>query len=153
MAGSKWHFSGDVNLEYGGTFIDLSTFMDGYCSAVKLTDLDSACGFTGAVMVEHVVINGTTDRERVRAALRCCGIDFASWNNRTREEVRHCIADSLCNYGYTDPDDCWAGHAQYHTEILQLEPAGPMEFDGWKADKRLHNTDLRDYVESVHLGE
>jgi hypothetical protein len=78
MAGSKWHFSGDVNLEYGGTFIDLSTFMDGYCSAVKLTDLDSACGFTGAVMVEHVVINGTTDRERVRAALRCCGIDFAT---------------------------------------------------------------------------
>src|SRR5262245_401697 len=68
-----WKFNGDVNLEYGGTFIDLDTFADGYCDAVVVTDLDSACGFTGAMLIEHVVINGTTDAKRISEAVRSCG--------------------------------------------------------------------------------
>jgi hypothetical protein len=148
---ATWHFCGDVNLEYGGTFIDLSTFTDGYCSAVRVTDLDSGCGFTGAVLIEHVVINGTTDRERVRAALRCCGFNFREWSDRTREQVRWAIADALCSYGCTDPDGAWDGYRGGASEVVQLEPDGPMKFDGWKADKRLHNTTLEAYVRSQHL--
>lgn len=147
----KWHFCGDVNLEYGGTFIDLSTFMDGYCTAVRVTDLDGGCGFKGAVMVEHVVINGTTDKGRVKAALRSCGTSFPDWSNRTKEGVRHCIADALLSYGFTDPDDAWDNYQSHHTEILQLESDGPMRFDGWKADKRLHGTSLEEYIKAVHL--
>ena len=141
-------YQGDRNLEYGGSFIDISTFPNGYCTAVRVTDLDSGCGFRGAIMIEHVVINGTTDRQRVRQAIASCG-GLARFPNR--ECVRHWVADCLLNYGFFDPDNSWDGYQSFHTEILQLEPDGPMTFDGWRADKRLHNTDLRDYVESVHL--
>ncbi len=147
----KWLYQGDVSLEYGGSYIDLSTWKDGYCSAVRIIDLDSGCGFTGAVMIEHVVILGIHDKKRIHDAMRCCDIDFTSWNTRDKESVRLAIAESLLSYGCYDPDDAWDNYQSHHTEILQLEADGPMQFDGWKADKRLHNTDLREYVESVHL--
>src|SRR5687768_8454866 len=128
----RWVFSGDVNLEYGGSFIDLSTWDDGYCSAVRVTDLDSGCGFTGAVMIEHVVINGTTDPERIRQALESCGgAMFRGRRGRVvppeqiKQALRHQIADALLSYGYSDPDDAWDGYRTHHTEILQLENDGP----------------------------
>ena len=149
-----------MNLEYGGAFIDLSTWDDGYCSAVRVTDLDSGCGFTGAVMIEHIVINGTDDKERIRHAMHSCGYG-SDYNHRpdsvSPEEhklnVRHAIADALMSYGYFDPDDSWDGYQSHHTEILQLEEDGPMKFDGWRADKRLHGTTLEEYVQSVHLND
>ena len=157
MTTERWQYSGDVNLEHGGAFIDLSTWGDGYCSAVRMTDLDSGSGHTGAVLIEHVVINGTDDSERIRRAMRSCG--GCEYHSRPpnmspenyKQSIRRAIADALMFYGYTDPDDCWDGYRSHHTEILQLEADGPMRFYGWKADKRLHNTDLKDYVESVHL--
>jgi hypothetical protein len=112
---TMFEYNGDVSLEYGGAFIDLSTFTDGYCSAVRVTDLDSGCGFTGAVMVEHLVINGTMDRKRIKDALKCVGGMPAGLDVQGR---RHAIADALMSYGYTDPDDCWDGYRTYHTEIL-----------------------------------
>ncbi len=150
-------YSGDVNLEYGGAFIDLSTWDDGYCSAVRVTDLDSGCGFTGAVMIEHIVINGTTDSNRIRQALECIGgLSARNWHAIGRREtikanLRHAIADALMSYGYTDPDDAWDGYDSFHTEIVQMEPDGPMRFNGWKADKRLRGGDLEGYVKAVHL--
>jgi hypothetical protein len=156
----KWHFSGDASLEYGGAFIDLSTWSDGYCTAVRVTDLDSGCGFTGAVLIEHVVINGTTDSKRIRQALSCIGgpsaLDARNWHAigdraTIKANLRHAIADALMSYGFTDPDDCWDGYRSYHSETVQCEADGPMSFDGWKADKRIHNTTLEEYVKSVHL--
>ncbi len=157
MTGTQWDYCGDVSLEQGGAFIDLTTWDDGYCSAVRVTDLDGGCGFTGAVLIEHVVINGTKDHDRIKAALQCVGgLSARNWHRTGRREtikhnLRHAIADALMCYGFYDPDDCWDGYASYHSEIVQLDPDGPMKFDGWKADKRLHNTNLRAYVESVHL--
>jgi len=156
---SRWHFSGDVNLTYGGAFVDLSTWSQGYCVAVRVTDLDSACGFRGAVLIEHVVINGTTDSKRIREALRCVGgLSARNWHaigrrETIKENLRHAIADALMSYGYTDPDDSWDGYASFHTELVQMEPDGPMAFDGWRADRRIHNTTLEAYVKAVHLGE
>ncbi len=153
----RWVFNGDVNLEYGGSFIDLSTWDDGYCDAVRITDLDSACGFTGAVLINHIVINGTTDAARIRTALHSCG----GCADRQRPEgftpaeykqtLRHEIADALMSYGFTDPNDGWDGYRSHHTEVIQCENDGPMTFDGWKADKRLRGNDLAGYVAAVHL--
>lgn len=142
----RWVYCGDVNLVYGGTFVDLSTWDDGYVSAVRVTDLDSACGFTGACLIEHVTINGTRDAKRIRDALRCVG--GVNGQGMSKEGLRHLIADALLSYGYYDPDDM-----PNRDEVVQMEEDGPMSFDGWKANKRLHNTDLRDYVESVHLND
>jgi len=155
----RWAYNGDVNLEYGGAFIDLSTWDDGYCSAVRVTDLDSACGFTGACMIEHIVILGTDNSKRIKDALRCIGgiesLGIRNWKftgaSDVKQCIRHAIADALMCYGSFDPDDSWDSYQSFHTEIVQMEQDGPMVFDGWKADKRLHNTDLREYVESVHL--
>lgn len=148
MTATEWTYTGDVNLEYGGAFIDLTTWGDGYCSAVRVTDLDSGCGFRGAVLIEHVVILGTTEPERLRRAMRSCGCSARGMDKRS---ARLMLAEALMCYGHVDPDDGWDGYRSHHTEVVQLEPDGPMVYDGWKADKRLRGGDLRGYVESVHL--
>jgi hypothetical protein len=145
-----WEYSGDVNLEYGGQFIDLSTWGDGYCSVVRVTDIDSGCGFRGAVMVEHGTIYGMDDPKRVRQALNSVGgISARDWRpTADKASVKHGlrmgIADAMLGWGFCDYDDC-------RTEIVQLDEDGPMAFDGWKADKRLHGTTLEEYVKAVHL--
>jgi hypothetical protein len=151
-----YEYSGDVNLEYGGIFIDLSTWDDGYCDAVTVTDLGSACGFDGGVLIEHVTINSTDDSKRIKNALKSCGFFYnigekADNPQRFKQYLRHRIAEALCSYGYRDPDDGWDGYRSHHTEIVQTEQDGPMKFDGWKADKRITNTTLEKYVKSVHL--
>lgn len=144
---SRWSYNGDVNLEHGGAFIDLSAWGHGYCTVVRVTDLGGACGFTGAVLIEHVVINGTDSPERIRKALSSCGpTDMRGFS---KEQARHAIAESLMSYDYTDPDDSGYGGSQ--DEVVQLETDGPMAYDGWKASKRLRGTTLEAYVESVHL--
>ncbi len=144
-----WHYTGDVNPEYGGVWIDLDNWDDGYCTAVRVTDLDSACGFRGAVMVEHVIACGTDDSKRLREAMGCYG--NPSLRGGSKESNRLYLAEALISYGHYDPDDSWDSYQRHHTEILQLEPDGDMKFDGWKADKKLRGGDLRGYIESVHL--
>lgn len=156
----RWEYTGDVNLEHGGVFIDMSTWDDGYCSAVRVTDLDSGCGFTGAILIEHVVINGTDDPERIRKALECVGgSPFRGRRSRVvpaeeiNQTIRLAIAEALLIYGYYEPDDAWYNYQSHHSETVQLEHDGPMLYDGWKADKRLRGGDLQGYVEAVHLRE
>ena len=43
-----YKFIGDVNLEHGGIYINLSDWKEGYACAVEICDLDSAI-FTGHV--------------------------------------------------------------------------------------------------------
>ena len=139
----KWIYSGDGNLEYGGVFIDLSTWDDGYCYAVRVTDLDGGIGFRGASIIEHVTVLGMHDRERVRSALNCAGLRFRRGEN-TKQQVRFAIVEALLSYGFYDVDDLGS-------ETVQTDPDGPMRFDGWRASRRLHNTSLEAYVQSVHL--
>jgi hypothetical protein len=156
----RWHYNGDVNLEHGGAFIDLSDWQYGYASAVRVSDLDGGCGFTGAVLIEHVVICGLDDAKRIRQAVESCGgaSSYLAWGPRRdgetpadrKRHLRHAIADALMSYGYSDPDDNY-GYGPPQSETLQLEPDGPMVFDGWKASKRLKGTTLEAYVRSVHL--
>lgn len=142
----NWHYSGDVNPEYGGIWINLDNWEYGYAEAVKVTDLDSGAGFTGAVEVEHIVIHGMDDRERTKSALRYYGIE--NFRGFTKEMSRLAIAEALASYGDYEQDRDGGSPFQ---EVLQLEPDGPMVYDGWKADKRLRDPDLKAYVESVHL--
>ena len=100
-------------------------------------------------MIEHVVINIGVGKERTKRckdALRFSGCRLER-RQQTPEQfkggLRHMIADALCSYGHRDQS--------HHTEIVQLEPDGPMKFDGWKADRRLTGTTLEAYVQSVHL--
>lgn len=140
-----WIFLGDVSLEYGGTFynLDPDDLRYGYCSAVRVTDLASGCGYYGAVLIERVTICGLDDKKRIGSALECCG-----WLDESFEiDFSRAIlfaADSLMNYGYYDPEH----NSDYSPamETLQLESDGDLTFDGWTADRYQTNGDLRGYV-------
>lgn len=148
---SRWLYNGDVNLEHGGTFIDLTEWDNGYCEFVKVTDLASACGFEGACLIEHGTVSGTDDAKRIRKAVGACGWFPRSARRGTgqpaaqvKSMIRHIIADALAGYGYCDYDET-------RQEVVQLLDDAPMTYDGWTADKRLHNCDLMGYVKAVHL--
>lgn len=139
-----WTYSGDVSLEYGGTFfkLDPADLQYGYCSAIRVTDLASACGFDGAVMIERITILGLDDKARISSALDCCGwldesadISFASAIMQA--------ADGLLGYGYYDPDsDPWTPA----TRVFQMERDGALEFDGWRAERWTSRRDLRAWI-------
>lgn len=142
-------YSGDVSLEYGGTFFNIndSDWGYGYCSAVRVTDLDSGCGYRGAVLVEKVVIMGMDDRKRKRQAIESSwGIkDFANQVRRNRESYRPMLADALLSYGFYDPEEDYVTPS---STVIQCEEEGPMVYDGWKADYRLpEGEDLKTHIE------
>lgn len=148
----RWKYMGDVNLEYGGTFYDFSTWKYGYVDAVEVVDLDSACGFTGAVMIERKTINVKRKPEQMQSALSTIGANMlpngdVDDNGRVihkRTAAHQFIQTYACqSYGYLDCDD--------HV-VLQLERDGPMQFDGWEAKKRLRgNHKLKNYVRREFL--
>lgn len=150
--GKRWKYMGDVNLEYGGTFYDFSNWKYGYVDAIEVIDLDSACGFRGAVMVEPITINVERSPEQLKKALSGIGaafVDNGDINDNGRiirkgtAAFRFILAYACQSYGYKDCDP--------HT-CLQLEADGPMEFEGWRAEKRLRsNASLENYVRKHFL--
>jgi hypothetical protein len=49
------------------------------------------------------------------------------------------------HYGHFDPANEYYEPAN---EVIQTQDEGPMEFDAWKATKRVLSENLRGYVES-----
>lgn len=148
----RWHYSGDVNPEYGGTWFDVSEWKHGYASAVEITDLESAIGFTGAVEIASKTVP-VDYPDRWPGALACIGckltadggIDDNGGAAYKRDSLpwRLCLAHALLSYGACDTE---------LTETLQLQRAEPMEHHArgggtWRADKRLRgNASLARYV-------
>ena len=142
---SEWNYSGDVSIACGGMFVevDRQNFKWGYLNFVEVTDLDSACGFRGACLIERGTVNGTDDKARIMSALKCVGMtprDLLKMKGNTARMMA--IAYALRSYGYVDYD---------RTEVVQTEAGQPMRFDGWKAEKVIRESDLKGYVESQWL--
>lgn len=142
---TDWKFSGDVNLEYGGTYFDLSEWDNGYIDAVRVTDLDSACGFDGAVMIEKIVI--LVDEKYFAESLECCGWTTDDLDLET-ESGRLMMADALLSYGHFDPAN---DYYEPENEVIQTLDDGPMSFNGWKASKTVLSENLAGYVRSNYL--
>jgi hypothetical protein len=124
------NYTGDINLEYGGLFVDLSTFSDGYAEVLQVTDLDSGCGFDGAVMVERLTaLFGRGFSKQVKAALRTYGDFFPA--GVTGKARKSWIVESCVAYGLYDPVEDYTGP---HRWVIQCDPDGPKSFDGWTAD-------------------
>lgn len=142
----NWVYLGDGNAAYGGLWI---RHYGDYCDAIEITDLDSACGFTGAVMIERrsagLRRSLADNRERIKHALETCGWTIRDMPEvaRTKEAKRALIWEALIRYGYGDTDTL---------ETLQLEPDGPMQSrDGWKADRRQTGGDIGGYIMARYL--
>lgn len=154
----RYKYMGDVNLEYGGTFYNFSDWRWGYVNAVEITDLDSACGFRGAVLIEQITINVKRPGAELDRALDVIGAKMV--NTHARRPVgdildngrllmkdtaawRWCIAYACQAYGHKDVDKF---------EVVQLEKDGALQFDGWRAERRLRQgASLRNYVKNNWL--
>jgi hypothetical protein len=117
------NYSGDVNLEYGGFFADLSDLRYGDANVLRITDLDSGAGFTGAVLVEQLTVCDLDNPKRVKEALACCGWDA---EDVTLETAPMQMIDAFILYGYYDPDQ------GIPPVIVQCDPEGPEDHDGWR---------------------
>lgn len=148
---SPYTYVGDAGLVYGGTFYELNDkdYENGFISAVRVTDLDSG-GFTGGVQIEHVVI--LVDDKRIDEALPSTGL--------TRADIEGCASpfnsmlmacEVLLGYGAYDPDDSWDNYCTHWQETIQTQSDGPMQFDGWKASRRVLEEHLLGYVKAKHL--
>lgn len=134
----KWHYIGDVNIEYGGAFFDLTDWKYGYVNAVRVEDLDGACGFDGACLIEKITIR-TDNNEQNKSAMECRGCNLSDIDMST-DDGKLQLADAVLSYGYYDSES--------QDEIVQTQDDAPMEFDGWKATKHISPRCLRAYVES-----
>jgi hypothetical protein len=146
----RWHYTGDINLEHGGTFINFSDLKYGYANVVEVTDLDSAIGFSGAILIEERTVI-TDHKERWPSALSTIGAsllpngDIDDNGRPIRKDSlawRMCLVYALSAYGHYDTD---------RSETLQPDPDGPLSFDSWKAT-RIRSNGLRAYVRREFLG-
>lgn len=138
---NTWFYSGDVNLEHGGNYIKIES---GYADIVRATDLDSGCGFTGACLIERLsvpIYGNLTGRKNIKSALESYGLKMSDLLQYAPEIRWHIITESLIGYGFYDTDS---------SETVQMQNDGPLSFDGWKCDKKLHGTNLKKYVESQY---
>jgi hypothetical protein len=108
------NYSGDINLEYGGMFFDLSDWEYGYVSVLEVIDLGGATGFDGAYLVEHKVVY-IDDIKQNKAALKSCGWDKIP--GRTSDHRKMALAEFVCRYGYYDPDDDWDNYLSSATSV------------------------------------
>lgn len=134
---TDWAYTGDVSLEYGGLFVNLDNVRHGYADVVEVTDLDSACGAAGMVLIEKGSV--CLDFRRVRKALGSCGWYDRKADRRCR---RAAMAEAVKSYFGMDTGE---------SEVVQTERGGPMSHDGWRATKVVEHTDLRGYVSAVYL--
>lgn len=135
-----WHYSGDVGLEHGGTFVKMDNVRYGYAECVEVTDLDSACGADGMCLIEKGTIN--FDYKRVRKAIESCG-----WIDRGRAKMdkphrRAMYLQAVKDYYGMDVDG---------SEVIQTDPTFPMRNDGWKATKVVSHIDLPGYVVATYV--
>jgi hypothetical protein len=146
----RWRYMGDVSLEHGGTFFDLSEMQHGYATTVEVTDLDSATGFRGAILIEERTVI-TDHKERWPSALSTIGAsllpngDIDDNGHALRKDSlgwRMCLVYALSPYGHYDTE---------RSETVQPDPDGKLKFDGWQAT-RIRSNGLRSYVRREFLG-
>jgi hypothetical protein len=141
---------GDISLEHGGTFFDFSDMKHGYATTVEVTDLESAIGFSGAILVEERSVI-TDQKERWPEALSTIGAsllpngDIADNKRTLRKDSlgwRMCLVYALSSYGYFDT---------HRSETVQPDPDGPLSHDNWQAT-RIRSNGLRAYIRREFLG-
>ena len=136
------HYIGDVNLEYGGIFFDLSDAKYGYVSFLEVTDLDSAAGIDDCVLVERGTIGIEDDKISVQA-LQCCGQSLEDLGKGDARILQ--LAYANASYGLTrdldsyvpslliwqpfDPEtDPKPNASEWHAELVQLTDKDLFEY-------------------------
>lgn len=138
----RWEYTGDVNLEDEGIFINPDDWEYGYVEFVEVTEIKWVHGLTGAVLIERGTVS-VDDPERNRSALRCYGVPKGWGRGNDRRTNRLILAESIIRSCNRDIE---------RSESVQCESDGFVgTIDGWTVSKRLHNTTLEAYVKSQWL--
>jgi len=71
----NWVYQGDVNIEYGGLYLDLdpATIADGYANAIEVTDLTNYGQDGLNVVIQGSIYLWNWDKQRINNALNCIG--------------------------------------------------------------------------------
>lgn len=129
----RWRYQGDINIEHGGTFIDFREWKHGYVDCVEVTDLDSACGARGMILVEsRSIIVDCPDTWQsalgvIGAKLLPSGIeDNGQFLKRGTLAYRWRLAYALNAYGRYDSE---------RSEVLQPDYGESVDFESWHATR------------------
>ncbi len=155
MPKSPWIYTGDVNIEHGGQYLDLSGLDDfGTVEVVQITDLDSACGYEGATLIEKGTLNfpALSDVAKWNDILTTCGYRLENGNvldgaggiiDATSHEGNILRAESLLAYrGVEDAEQT----------TVAVGKGAPNYFRAWTLDRRLRGgTNLRNWIERNFL--
>lgn len=104
-ARNGWHYSGDVNLDCGGTFlrVDESRY---YADVIEFIDASNA-GVDGRVWIEAATVPiDVAGKARIRSAFDCCGLTARGMVGMSRDAKAIEIALALYRYGFSDRDCC-----------------------------------------------
>lgn len=146
---ARWHYQGDISLEHGGTFMRFTEWKHGYAEVVEVTDLDSATGFPGAVLIEErtVIIDRPEYWSQALGVIGATLIEGDAIEDNGKATYRKgslawrmCLTYALSAYGYYDGE---------RNECVQPERDCPIRHDGWKA-KRIRS--LKRFVRREFLG-
>ena len=108
-----YEYTGDINIEHGGAYINYDDLEDRYCRAVRVTDLDSGAGVTDCVLIEELTINLPDTLEALASCLECSGFEIvegAIVGNYLgpiypySPEYSRIVAECCLGYGYYDID-------------------------------------------------
>src|SRR5690606_160635 len=89
----------------------------GYVNALRVTDLDSSCGFSGAVAVERLTVLIPDEKSKLDSMLSVIGGSVDRYWHKTEDRLRKnlsreekmTITEAALWYGYYDPDsDYWS---------------------------------------------
>jgi hypothetical protein len=110
----RWNYSGDVNLEYGGVFIDISDWENGYATAVRVQPYSDAGLQNNAWWIEELTVIKPRSEQELKSVLDSCGWTIDPKDSSlvgcggevvaapNTKEFRLAIADSCIGYGLYD---------------------------------------------------
>jgi hypothetical protein len=137
----RWHYSGDINLEYGGYFWK-EDGADDYVLAVRVTPCADAGGPSNMFWIEPGSIYLPADAEKRKRALDCCG-----WIS-TDKPTRAMLVDAFLAYNGIDKD-CYG---QTTVSIGKPESGRSEWNDKIVPDVQLRgNASLKNYVRKEFL--
>lgn len=118
----KLTYFGDGNIAYGGYFVNLDTWDDGFADVVRVTDMDGAAGVKDVLLIEHLVIyTGSLEDKRdktLRLAISGTGLGYNDVMDMPELQKKHHIVDALLTYGAYDLDDAWLNYQQSSSEYV-----------------------------------
>lgn len=122
-------YTGDMDIEHGGMWLDVSAIDDGYVACIRVTPLGSAAGYDGAYLIENGSIFIPDDKEKLQSIYDC-------WGNVPKDAIELAQA---CEAYHGIEVDSWNG------TIVVRESNAAESFDSWEANEVL-DTSLADYL-------